>query len=109
MLLNAKEYAKGIGWFIRMAALTGPWQPLLLFLSKQEMGEHAPISDFRKTALPYLDPQKVAEKLNLDGWAQAFRLPMLQLEAILTFLERTPQQSYAEPTSSLRSIERTRV
>ena len=96
MLLNAKEYAKRIGWFIRMAALTGPWQPLLLFFCRR-WGSTPRFPTSEKTVLPDLDPQKVAEKLNLDGWAQAFRLPMLQLEEILAFLEQTPQQSYENP------------
>jgi hypothetical protein len=96
MGLSSNEYARRVGWFVRMAALTGPWQPLLLRLCRT-WGRTPRFRASGNTTLPDLDPVKAAEKLEQDGWAQEFRVPTHQLDAILAFLDGTPQQRYDNP------------
>jgi hypothetical protein len=96
MHLTMNEAVKRVGWFIRMSALTGPWRPLLLFCCRR-MHSAPPLPTTAKTILPDLSPERTAETLRRDGWAQHLRVPEPQLNAILQYTRDDPRQRYENP------------
>jgi hypothetical protein len=84
---------KRVGWAVRMCALTGPWQPLLLSYCRA-FRQRPPLRTLPKSILPSFNSAEVAAKLQEDGWAQPFRVPPAQVDAIVEFVERSRQQSY---------------
>ena len=44
-----------------------------------------------------MDPRRIVSRLEQEGWAEGFLLPAEQINRILEFTERAPQQMYDEP------------
>ena len=94
--LKSIPHVERIGGTIRMVAITGPWHPLLLGFC-QMYTNNPRISATPNTLLPKLDPHSTAARLERDGWAEGFLLPAEQVDRILEFTERSPQQRYDDP------------
>jgi hypothetical protein len=86
-----------------MIALTGPWHPLLLAFCRM-CANNPRISATPNTLLPELDPRSLALRLEQDGWAEGFLLPAEQVNRILEFTERSPQQTYDEPHRHCKAL-----
>lgn len=84
------------GWTLRIVALQGPWNPVLLAFCRR-FARHSPIAATPHSLLHDLDPPRVAERLKRDGWADGFKLPEPEVQRILEFTERSPQQTYDQP------------
>ena len=94
--LQAVLWIRRVGWAIRMTAIQGPWQPLVLACCRRYA--HNPrIAATPHTLLPELDPRSIAARLAHDGWAEGFLLPAEHVDRILAFTEQSPQQRYEEP------------
>ena len=94
--LQSIPCVKRIGWALRMIAITGPWHPLLLAFC-QRRANNPRIAAPPNTLLPEMDPRRIVARLEQEGWAEGFLLPAEQINRILEFTERAPQQMYDEP------------
>jgi hypothetical protein len=83
-------------WAGRMIAITGPWHPLVLAFCRR-YANNPRIPPASPSPPLELDPPGIAARLERDGWANGFRLPVAQVERILGFTEREPQQRYDDP------------
>ena len=93
--LKSIPYVERVWWAMRMIALTGPWQPLLLAVCRRYANN--PRMAAPPTLLPALEPRRIAAQLDQEGWAEGFVLPAEQVHRILAFTAQSPQQTYEAP------------